>query len=87
MNFDLYLIAIILQLFVLLLGISLGRSILIYKTRKEENKKKEFELALMEKRVEILSEGKKIAHSLEEILYKAQVQKEIDDIIRKNGSR
>ncbi|MBD3344654.1 MAG: hypothetical protein GF401_06295 [Chitinivibrionales bacterium] len=75
----------IIQAFILLLGISLGRSILLLKIRKEENKKKEIELAILSKRSEVINEGKKVAHNLEELLYNAQVRKEIDDIIRKDG--
>jgi hypothetical protein len=75
-----------LQIFVLLLGISIGRSILILKTRREENKRRELELALLEKRASVLKEGKQIAHDLEEVLYQAKVQQEIENIIKKNKS-
>lgn len=76
----------LIQVFILLLGISVGHSVLLLKIRHEENRKKELELALLEKRADILQQGKKIAHDLEEVLYKAKVQQEIDDIIRKNGN-
>ncbi len=76
----------LIQVFILLLGISVGHSVLLLKLRHEENRKKELELALLEKRADILQQGKKIAHDLEEVLYKAKVQQEIDDIIRKNGN-
>lgn len=72
------------QIFVLLLGISIGHSILLYKMHREENRKRELELALMEKRSDILSQSKQIAHDIEEALYKAKVQQEIDDILRKS---
>jgi hypothetical protein len=72
--------------FILVLGISVGRSILLLKFRKEENKKRELELKLLEKRAEVLKQGKEIAHNLEELLYKARVQQEIDQIIRKKGT-
>jgi hypothetical protein len=75
------------ELAALLFGISIGRSLLVYKIRQQENKKRELELALMEKRADIIQQGKKIAHDLEEVLYKAQVQQEIDNIIRKNPNR
>jgi hypothetical protein len=84
--FEEYLIFWIIQVFILLLGISLGHSMLLFKMRKEENKKRELELALFEKRAAILSEGKQIAHDLEEVLYKAKVQQEIDDILKKKSS-
>lgn len=73
------------QLFILLLGVSLGRTYIFLKLRKEENRRREIELSLLEKRSEILKQGKQIAHDLEEVLYKAQVQQEIDNIIRKSG--
>ncbi len=72
------------QLFLVLLAVSLGRMVYIYRIRKEENRRKELELSIMEKRTQILAEGKKIAHNLEELLFNAQIQKEIDDMIRKN---
>jgi len=75
----------LIQIFILLLGISIGHSVLLLKIRHEENRKRELELALLEKRADILQQGKKIAHDLEEVLYKAKVQQEIDDIIRKDG--
>ena len=87
MNAEYILIICLVQAFVLLFGISVGRSLLLYRIRKEENRRKEMELSLLEKRAEIITEGKKIATNLEELLYKAQVQKEIDDIIRKGGKR
>lgn len=87
MAIELFAIFLILQSIVVLLAISLGRSLLAYKIRKEETHTRQLDLALMEQRARILSEGKKIAHNLEELLYNAQVQKEINDIIRKNGTR
>ena len=74
------------QLLVLLLGISIGRSLLVLKLRKEENKRRELELAVIEKRAAVLQEGKRIAHDLEEVLYQAKVQQEIDNIIKKGKS-
>jgi hypothetical protein len=72
------------QIFILLLGISIGHSILLFKMHREENRKRELELALLEKRSDILSQSKQIAHDIEEALYKAKVQQEIDDILRKS---
>jgi hypothetical protein len=77
----------LLQAFILILGVSLGHSAILLKLRHEENRKKELELALLEKRADILQQGKKIAHDLEEVLYKAKVQQEIDDIIKKDEPR
>lgn len=79
-----YMIFWFVQAFILLLGIAVGHSVLQLKIHKEVNKKRELEIAYLEKRAEILKQGKKIAHDLEEVLYKAKVQQEIDDIIRKN---
>jgi hypothetical protein len=77
----------IIQIFIILLGISIGHSILLLKIRKEENIRRNLELALLEKRAAILKEGKQIARDLEEVLYQAKVQQEIDDIIKKDKSR
>jgi hypothetical protein len=74
------------QIFIVILGMSIGRSLLILKTRREENKRRELELALLEKRASVLQEGKQIAHDLEEVLYQAKVQQEIENIIKKNKS-
>jgi hypothetical protein len=75
------------QVMILLLGISIGRSIMVYKIRREENRRRELELAILEKRASVLEEGKQIAHDLEEVLYQAKVQQEIDNIIKKDNSR
>jgi hypothetical protein len=82
-----FIILLLIQVFILLLGISIGHSFMLLRLRTEENRKRELELSLLEKRSEILTQGKKIAHDLEEVLYKAKVQQEIDDIIRKNQNR
>ena len=81
-----YIIFWTIQIFVLILGISIGQSVLIFKIRKEENIRRQLELSLLEKRAEVLKEGKQIAHDLEEVLYKAKVQQEINDILKKKGS-
>ena len=74
----------LLQVFIFILGISLGHSLIVLKIRREENRRRELELQLLQKREDILSKGKKIATDLEEVLYKAKIQQEIDDIIRKD---
>jgi hypothetical protein len=84
--FEQYVIFWTVQVLILLFGVSVGHSILVFKIRKEENKRRELELALLEKRSEVLKEGKQIAHDLEEVLYKAKVQQEINDIIKKKNS-
>jgi len=73
-----------LQVFILLLGVALGSSYILYKIHREENRKRELELALMEKRSDLLCRSKLMAQDLEDALYNAKVQQEIDDILRKN---
>ncbi len=77
----------LIQALILLFGIAVGHSYLLLRLRKEENRKRELELALLEKRSDILKQGKKIAQDLEDALYKAKIQQEIDDIIRKDEHR
>lgn len=72
------------EAFIFLLGVSIGHSIILYRIQREETRKKELELALLEKRTNLLSRSKQIAHDLEEALYNAKVQQEIDDILRKS---
>jgi hypothetical protein len=72
------------QIFIFLLGVSIGHSILMLRIHREENRKRELELALMEKRSNLLSQSKTIARDLEDALYNAQVRQEIDDILRKS---
>lgn len=74
----------ILQLFVFLLGISIGHSVLILKIRREKNRSKALEIAILDKRKEVLMQGRKVATDLEEILYKAKIQQEIDNLTRKD---
>lgn len=71
------------QVLVFLLGVSIGHSILILRIRREENRKRELELALLDKRHEAIKEGK-MGANLEEVLYHARIQREIDEITRKN---
>jgi predicted alpha/beta-fold hydrolase len=80
------LIIISLFVFIFLLGISIGHSILTLQLRKEENKKREFELEILNKRSQILKESKEITNNIEEYLYKANVRQEIDNIIGRNES-
>lgn len=72
------------QIFVFLLGVSIGHSIILLKIHREENRKKELELALLEKRADLMLQSKLIATDLEDALYNAKVRQEIDDILRKN---
>jgi hypothetical protein len=75
----------IVQAFIILLAISLGHSIVLLRLRREENRRREIELALMEKRTDVLKNGRRVAQELEDALYKAKVQQEINDMIRKEG--
>ncbi len=84
--FEEYLIFWIAQVLVLLLGLSVGHSILVFKIRREENMRREEEITLLEKRAALLKDGKQVAHDLDEVLYKAKVQQEINDILKKKGS-
>jgi hypothetical protein len=84
---DLNVVVWILQIMVVLLAVSLGKSILVYKIRQEENRKRQLELSMFDRRAKVLEDGKKNVVNLEDMLYKAQLQKEIDDIIRKSGTR
>jgi hypothetical protein len=77
----------ILQVMVILTGVSIGHSLLRYRIRKEETKKREIELKLLEKKEEILKNGKSFSVDIDDVLYRAKVQKEIDDILRKTGRR
>lgn len=71
------------QAFIVLLGIAVGHSFLLLRLRREENRRRELELALLEKRTDVLRQGRKVAQDLEDALYRAKVQQEIDNIIRK----
>lgn len=68
-------------IFIFLLGISIGHSLFVLKMRKEENKKRELELALLDKRFQFTKENKHLSEKLEELIYKVNVKKEIDNII------
>lgn len=70
-------------IFIFLLGISIGHSLFTLKMRKEENKKRELELALLTKRSQVIKERKHLSERLEELIYKVNVKKEIDNIIGK----
>ncbi len=76
----------ILQLFVFLTGVAVGHSILLYKIRRQEGRNRALEVQIMQKRQEVLHQGKIVASNIEEALYKAKLQQEIDDIIRRDKS-
>ena len=68
------------ELLIFLLGVAIGHSFLLLKIRREENRNRELELSLLEKR----AQDRRVSSDIEEALYNAQVRKEIDDILRKN---
>jgi len=78
-----YLVLWMIQALVLLLGVAIGHSFLLLRLRKEENRRRELELTLLERRTDILKQGRKVAQELEDILYRAKVHQEINDIITK----
>ena len=80
-----YILIAVIGAFLFLLGITVGHAIFVLQLRKEENKKRELELTLLNKRSQVLKESKKISSNLEELLYKANVQQEIENIIKKKG--
>jgi hypothetical protein len=84
--FEEHLIFLTALIFVILLGLSIGHSVLVVRMRRKENRRCELETALLEKRAAAIKQGRQIAHDLEEVLYKAKVQQEIDDIFKKKGS-
>ncbi|MGA2506534.1 MAG: hypothetical protein ABSF80_03555 [Chitinispirillaceae bacterium] len=81
---DLHPIIWFIQIFVFLLGVAIGHSIILLKIHREENRKKELDLSLLEKRADLMSQSRQIATDLEDALYTAKVRQEIDDILRKN---
>ena len=72
------------QSLIVLFGIAIGHSYLLLRLRREENRRRELEIVVMEKRVEVLKQGRKVAKDFEDVLYKAKIQQEIDDIIRED---
>jgi hypothetical protein len=84
--FEEYLIFLTALIFVLLLGLSIGHSVLIVRIRRKENRRCELETVLQEKRAQALRHGNQVVHDLEDVLYKAKVQQEIDEILKKKSS-
>jgi len=72
----------LIQSVVLLFGISLGKVLILVRLRKEENRRKELDLKILEKKTEYLQKGSKIATQLKDQLYQARLQQEIDNITR-----
>lgn len=81
---DLHPIVWFVQIFIFLLGVAVGHSIIMLKIHREENRKKELELALLEKQSDLLSQSTESVENLDDALYNARVRQEIDDIISRN---
>jgi len=73
-------------IFLVLLGLSIVHSVLIIKIRRQEDRRRQLEAELLEKRAHALAQGKQIARELEEVIYKIKVQQEIDDILNRKSS-
>ncbi|MBN1982570.1 MAG: hypothetical protein JW795_13635 [Chitinivibrionales bacterium] len=74
---------------IFLVGVTFGHSLVILKLRKEENKKRELELAMLEKRPQLLNlkKRKEISDTIEEILFQVNVEKEINNILRNKDTK
>ncbi|MCL2690033.1 MAG: hypothetical protein FWE57_09350 [Chitinispirillia bacterium] len=70
---------------IFLFGIAVGHSYLLLRLRREDNRRRELEIMLIERRSEVLKHSKAAAKDLEDVLYKVKIQQEIDDIIRKGN--
>ena len=78
-----YLLLISAIVFIFLLGVTFGHSLLILKLRKEENKRRELELSILSKKPPAQLKRVSLNESLEEMLFKAEVEKEINNLLRK----
>jgi hypothetical protein len=73
------------QIFIFLLGVAVGHSIILLRIYREENRKRELELALSEKKSDILPQQvSQPGADLEEEQYNARIRQEIDDILSTN---
>ena len=71
--------------FIFALGFSMGRSWLVLRIRREENRRRELVQAIMEKRSSVIKESKEISDNLEDLLYRVTVQQQITDLTSKKG--
>ncbi len=69
------------------MGFSLGRSWITLRARTEENRRRELDLAIFEKRSAVLKEGRELSGNLEDLLYRVSVQKEIGELTDKPGEK
>lgn len=76
--------AITAALFFFIMGITIGHSKSIIKIRREENRKKEIEADLLRERSEILKAKQKISENIDELIFRAQVHNEIENITKES---
>lgn len=69
-------------LFFFILGVAIGHSKTIIKIRKEENKKKEIEASVLKERSEILKAKQKISENIDELIFRAKIHNEIENITK-----
>ena len=67
------------------MGFSLGRTWLTLRTRVEENRRRELELMIFDKRCSVIRESKELSGNLDELLYRVSIQKEIGELTDKPG--
>lgn len=74
--------AITAALFFFIMGITIGHSKSIIKIRQEENRKKEIEANLLKERNEIIKAKQKISENIDELIFRAKVHNEIENITK-----
>ena len=73
-------ILLILIVFLMILCISVGKTLMNIELYRQSNKKLRLEQFLLDQKERILKDGKKVAMDLEDVLYKARIQQQIDDM-------
>lgn len=74
--------AVTFALFFFIMGITIGHSKSIIKIRQEENRNKEIEANLLRERTEILKAKQKISENIDELIFRAKVHSEIENITK-----
>ena len=74
--------ALFLALFLFILGIAIGHSAMTLKLRREENVKRDLDEKLSRNKKEILLAGEKISRNIDDLLYKVNLRREIEDITK-----
>ena len=80
MEHDGFLIPILIGGLIFLAGIVVGILLLRLRMKYLETKQKELDLQLLEKRTEIIKQSTQLLKSLEELVYKTRVTREIDNL-------